>query len=310
MKTALLAILISASALAKKDPPCPQLDPSKKDPDGMLQCPDLSDKSAWAVYRCAIEQATSFHEPSKAEMLSMDKLLTGWADSNVSQMIEAASDLSLQSCRVSQLKDGSPDSYLLFYTKPGVKNYSGPFLMLREANYSKVLVIGPHDDTDSTAYDTKAATAQTSAMGTISNGHRRRNVRHGANPGRNDDFVHSDGPTHNLGTYAVEKFCQIKPSSVVLHVHGMADHTKVLDRSRSPVFQAAFEKAVKEHTSLKEFDRLNAYFSIDPLVNTNWYLKTEIPVRVHNNNARALALIVKDIEEYPWAQNGPVIVNK
>ena len=285
--------------------PCPKIDPEKKDPDGMPLCPDeVKDTSAWAVYRCAIEQAKDFHNPSKAEMDSMDNLLQGWANGKAKVMLTAAKDLNLLACRVNQKQNDKPDSFLLFYVKPGIKDYSGPFMMLREKGYSKVLVIGPHDDSDATFQDTKFATSETYAMGTISNGHKRRNVRKDRPAGyRNDDFVHSDGEKANLGTYAVAKIAKLKPSSVVLHVHGMADGSKVLDRSRSKEFMAAYEKAVMKHTNITKFERLNAYFSIDPLVNTNWYVKTEIPVRIHNNNPRALKNIVLELEQYDWAKN-------
>jgi hypothetical protein len=219
-------------------------------------------------------------------------------------MQDASKYLHLNMCRVKQLREDYQDSYLVFYTKAGIRDYSGPFMMLREKNFSKLLVIGPHDDSDGTAYDTKLATANTKSMGTISNGHRRGNVRKGRPPGyRNDDMVHSDNKTTNLGTWAVAELGRIKPGSVVLHVHGMAKSTTVMDRSRSKNMYAAFEKAVMKHTYITEFERLNASFSIDPVVNTNYYLKTEIPVRIHNNYKYALTNIVKDIEQYDWAKN-------
>lgn len=302
----LLLMLGTVTPAVSADPPCPQLDPKKVDPDGVMLCPEaVQEGSVWSVYRCAITQAKSFHIPTKDEIFYMNKLLEGWRSEDSAEMKRSAEALNLQMCRVHLTKKNDvKDSYLLFYVKPKVLDYSGPFMQLRERKYSKVLVIGPHDDSDATFADTKLATSMNWTMGTISNGHRRGNVRKGKPPGyRNDDFVHSDGPSANLGTWVVKKICDMKPKSVVLHVHGMANPKNVMRRSRSPEFIKAFEKAVMKHTNIREFVNLNAYFSIDPLVNTNYYLKTEIPVRIHNNNKLALANIVAELEEYDWAKN-------
>ena len=286
----------------KKKIPCPQIDQNVKDPDGMPLCPEqVKEQSAWAVYRCAVEQARSFHDATKDEKANMSILLEGWQAGNTADVLAAADKLHLQACRVKQTRDGKPDSFLLVYVKPKITDYSGPFMMLRETKHSKVLIIGPHDDSDGTYADTKLATSETFAMGTISNGHKRGNVRK-PGMGRTDDFVHSDGPEQNLGTFVVKKICDMNKTSVVLHVHGMKDNTKVLYRDReNNVFGNAYEKAIKKYTNINQFAPLNAYFSIDPIVNTNWYIKTEIPARIHVNNKRALMNIVRELETYDWA---------
>src|SRR5580765_7059075 len=78
---------------------CPKIDLMQKDSDGMPFCPDAAKTNAWSVYRCAIDQAKSIHNPTKQEMTSMSKLLTGWTKENVTDMIVAAFDLNLQVCR-------------------------------------------------------------------------------------------------------------------------------------------------------------------------------------------------------------------
>lgn len=290
---------------------CPQIDPKHIDMDGMPFCPEevaTGPNSAWAVYACAIEQAKSFHAPVPAERNTMADLLANYHKSTVEgiaadttkNMMADASTLNLQVCRVLQLRDQVRDSFLVFYAKPNVKDYSGPFMMLRETNHSKVIVIGPHDDSDGTFADTKLALAETNAIATISNGHKRGNVKPGGGDQGSGDFVH-DPLSQNLGTFVVDRLCSLFQGSVVLHVHGMANDKKVLVRSRNDQLQKAFEKAVVDHTNIKDFGSLNADFTIDPLVHTDFYLKTEMPAKIHENNKHALAKMVKDIEGYPWA---------
>lgn len=299
LKKLLLPIFFSASLFSA----CPAIDPSKTDSDGMPLCPDgVAERSAWIVFSCALDQAKSFHPPTAQEKKDMSSLLEAWRDSNVQVMRAAADNLNLQACRVKDKNGDAPNSSLLFYTKPKVNNYSGPFLILKEGKRSKVLVVGPHDDSDGTYADTKFATQKTSAMATISNGHKRGNVRGKDNPSKNDDFVHSNGPDSNLGTYAVKKVCDIYKVSVVLHIHGMKDPHKVLYRARdNKILEDAWEKAIKNNTNITEFAALNADFSIDRVVNTNWYVKAEMPARIHMNNKMALANIVREIETYTWA---------
>ena len=91
--------------------------------------------------------------------------------------MENADKLKLQVCRVKndRVLDGVAelDSYLLLYTKPGVKSYSGPFLLLRETNPSKVIVISPHDGSDGTHSSTKKALEDSHALAVVSNGHKK-----------------------------------------------------------------------------------------------------------------------------------------
>jgi hypothetical protein len=294
MKKLIAALAISMNLLAAND--CPQIDPNVKDPDGMPLCPEaVNQTSAWAVYRCAIEQANSFHAPTAAEKSSVSSLLNAYRNKDINSMLMSSSALSLQMCRAKTAQT----SILLAYVKPGVKDYSGPFMMMKETNHSKVILIGPHDDSDGTYADTKKAMVESDAMFLFSNGHKRGHV--GTDRTNNGDFVH-EPVEQNLGTYAVQEMGRLFPGHVWLHVHGMKDRTKILYRSRSAQLSQAFEKAVMKETRITDFAPLNAYFTVDPLVNTNWYLKTEMPAIMHQGNQHALAKIVRDIEQYDWAK--------
>lgn len=290
-------------------PGCPQIDHTNLDSDGMPFCPDqVNSTSAWAVYNCAIQQANSFHVPTAAEKNQMNSLLTNFKTSTVSGIsqetttgiLTAASALNLQACRVKNtVQDNGQsvtDSFLVIYVKPGVRDYSGPFLMLRETRASKVIIIGPHDDSDGTYADTKLAMAHSHALATISNGHIRGHI---SGP-TNGDFVHE---TNNLGTMAVRTMGQLFPNYVVLHIHGMKITDRVLYRSRNALLGTTFEKMVVDNTNIQPnaFGALNASFTIDNLVNTNFYVKTEMPARIHVNTQMALAKMTQELEQQTWA---------
>ncbi len=303
----LASALISTLSLAD----CPQIDHTKKDTDGMPFCPALSaTTSAWEVYRCAIEQGRSFHAPTVQEKTKMTDLLTTFKESTIkgigavttAKILADADSLDLQTCRVVQDRAGVRDSFLLFYVKPGVKDYSGPFMMLRETKHSKVIIIGPHDDSDQTYATTKLGTQNTFALGTISNGHKRNYIPDSPPTpgGKHGDFVHENS-NQNLGTFAVGQLANLFKNYIFLHFHGMADPSKVLYRGRNDVLNTLYEKTIMANTNIKDFHVLNAYFTVDPLVDTNNYIKTEIPVRIYTNNPMIVTSVVEAVEAQDWA---------
>lgn len=304
LKKFILVSLLGTNILAV-DHQCAQIDPKNTDVDGMPFCPDVvAQNSAWAVYDCAIQQAKSFHPPTVAEKSAMHNLLlehqkstiAGPTTATTTALLSFADQLNLQACRVSKTLDGAKDSFLVVYVKPNINDYSGPFLMLRETKHSKVALIGPHDDSDGTYADTKVGLANSHALVLVSNGHKRGNV---GTP--NGDFVHE---TNNLGTFTVGFIGDMYPGYVWLHIHGMAEPKKALYRSRTDQLSKAFETSIVAHTNIAAdaFGNLNADFTVDSQVNTNFYLKTEIPARIHENNQGIIASLVRDIEKNPWAQ--------
>lgn len=291
MKKLIASLTLALSLLTYAD--CPQIDPKITDPDGMPLCPDkVNQVSAFVVFSCAMNQAKSFHAPTKPEKGFIDDLLAAHKAADVKKLMSTAGSLNLQMCRAKN--DGK--STLLAYTKPGVTDYSGPFMMMKEGVHSKVILIGPHDDSDGTYADTKKAVVDSDAMLLFSNGHKRGNV--GADKG---DFVH-EGPGENLGAYAVQQMGAMYKGYVWLQIHGWANATKVLYRGRTESMNKAFEAAIEKETKLKEFGNLNADFSVDSLVNTNYYIKTEMPTKLHEGNQAALGKIIVDIEQNAWAK--------
>lgn len=280
--------------------------------DGMPLASDKilsSAQNAYVVFGPAMDQATSWHPPTKQEKELTSQLLTNWQISTINgpakettnKILDAANGLGLQVRRVKTTKDVNgakvPDSYLLVYTKPGVKDYSGAFFMLRETKHSKVFIIGPHDDSDGTYADTKIGMSESYALACISNGHKRGRI--GTGLYRESDLVHS---TDNLGTFAVQEICKMFPGLVCLHIHGMADTSKCLVRCRSDPMEQVFKKVVADKTRLdpEDFKPFNADFSIDSIVNTKYYLKTEIPAVIHVKNKAIIKNIALAMEENPW----------
>jgi hypothetical protein len=287
---------------------CPQIDLTKTDTDGMPFCPgDIRTSSAWEVYRCAIPQTkvNLWHTPTMSEKHSMSGLLSSWlhalhngiSENTTSSIRTHADKLGLQVCRVSGIRKingkQEQDSFLLAYTKPGVHDYSGPFLMLREIGASNVAIIGPHDGVDGTHHDTKFAVSDSHALILISNGYKKgiTNV---------SDFVHNE---NTLGTVAVRQLASQFPHLVWLHVHGMKIPDHVLYRSRNNALAAAFEKGIVEYTNIPSGNfhtNFNAHFSVDQYMGS-MYLKTEIPARIHEGNLHALAGVIRTIENNTWA---------
>ncbi len=315
MKLFLLTLFLLASPSYAADAPCAQINQAIKDTDGMPFCPAVvTETSAFAVFRCALEQARSFHTIKNGEKGSMRQLLTAWkanrsgiTAANTASLLAAADNLDLQACRVKQ-KD---DSYLLVYTKKGVSNYSGPLMMLRETKASKFVIISPHDDSDGTHTDTKKAFAYSSALAMISNGHKRGNVtanaEHCGSERQEGDMVHQPEGC-NFGTATIFALTSMfnepgEMGTIMLHIHGMKNPDHVLYRDRdNKTLSAAWESAVVKATNIKPdaFNALNADFSIDPVKGA--MLKTEMPARIHTNgDMMALARIVNNLETHSFA---------
>lgn len=296
----------SSHAAQTGDVPCAQIDPGYTDFDGMPLCPDIvKANSASAVFRCAMQQTQVWHAPTTRERENLMGVLsafktsvdTGISRGTTEQILDQAEQLNLQACRVKndRIYQGRAenDSYLLLYTKPGVKTYSGPFLMLRETDPSKVVVIAPHDGSDGTNTSTKKALEDSHALAVVSNGY-----RHGIS--HQSDFVdHMD----TLGAIAIRQLNSLFPQSVYLHIHGMAAGDHVLYRSRSAVLGRAFEKGITQYTNIRAdaFDSFNAGYVTDAIIKSPFSLKTEIPTRIHLGNPGAMGGLVRTIEDNAWA---------
>ncbi len=283
--------------------------------DGMPLAPEIvktSPNGAYVLFGPAINQANSWHSPTNEEKRLTSILLTSWKTSTekgiskdtTKAILDAADKLGLQVCRVKSTKilNGVQvlDSHLLVYTKKGVRNYSGSFFMLRETKHSKVFIIGPHDDSDGTYADTKIGMADTFALACISNGHHRSKVGFPKDKIRMSDFVHTP---NNLGTYALQLICNMFPGTVCLHIHGMSNDKKCLLNCRDPAMANIFKKAIADNTKLDmtSFGNFRAGYPIDKMVNTNYYLKTEIPTIIHMNNKAIIRQVILSLEAQKWA---------
>lgn len=282
------------------------------DTDGMPISPKIaltSHNGAYSIFRTALDQAIFWHPPTQQEKQSMLQLLTNFHLSTINgiskittrNIIQAADELGLQVNRVKTFKTVNsvkvPDSYLLVYTKPGVKDYSGPFLMLRETKRSKVVIISPHDDSDGTAINTKLGMSESYALACISNGHKRGKI--GEEDYRDSDFVHSK---NNLGTYTVEQFCNLFPGTVCMQIHGIAHPTKCMFRSRHLEMGNIFREILIKNTRLKQEDFVDfpVSFTIDNLIKSNHYIKCEIPAVIHKRNKAIIKLISLEFEKNNW----------
>lgn len=196
---------------------CPKIDLAKKYDDGIPYCPEQVKDNAFVVTRCAFDQAKQWHRATEQEKNDMSKLVSGLLKKDAKEVLARTDKLKLQVCR--SAKDG--DSFLLMYTKPGVKDYSGPFLMYREGDQTSGVVIhSPHDGQDGTHASTKAAFQNSNALALISNGHPRRiSGRAGKTGPYPSDWAHTSS---DLGYQAFQAFKIQEKSSVHLHVHGLA----------------------------------------------------------------------------------------
>jgi len=277
------------------------------DVDGMPLAPQSVANDTWSVFGVAMNQCSSFHSPTQAEKDLTMQLLTNFKTSTINgisaettkNIMDAASKLGLYVCRVKTVKNNVPDSYLLLYTKPGIHNYSGAFMMLRETKHSKVIILSPHDDSDGTYADTKIGMANSYALALFSNGHKRGRVSSNHAQYRASDIVHS---MDNLGTYAVTQFCKLFPSSVFLHIHGMANNQKCMVNCRNSAMLTTFKDTLVKNTRMKPnyFVGLPVYFTVDKLVNTTNYLKTEMPAAIHTSNMSIMQNIVTEMEKNTW----------
>lgn len=291
MLARLLALFLILAPQAFAD--CDRVNPAVKDADGISMCPDVvKQTSAFAIFSCAMKQALSWHPPTPGEIGQTRSMITAFKSHHYPEMLVSADKVGLQVCRV---VDGD-DKYLMFFTKYGVKNYNGTFFILRDAEkVSSVTVIAPHVLTDNYHNNAPLGVQKTFARVLIQNGYKK-----GLGGGRISDFSHTKD---NLGYWAVKAINEAFPKQLVLHIHGMKDPDSVLRRPLESKVIDAFDRAIRENTGIKDFKGFNAYYEIDPPTSTapGYYLKTEIPVRIYNNQPLIVAKIVKEFEKLPEA---------
>ena len=286
------------------------MDPER---DSIPDAPASVSSNTDSVLRPAMERANSWHKPTQREKAAINDILESFKESLVNGpskigseiILQAANFLGLVVCRVRGFKVNSlgvkvPDTYLFFYSAPGTRNYSGAFMMLRETLRSKVIIISPHDDSDNTRIVTKIAFQESSALAMFSNGHKRNSVKL---PTRDSDFCHNSS-NNNLATYTIELMCKLFEDHVCLHFHGFVENRKCMVNARHAGLGTSFKNSLVKYSRLNAsggFVALPVSFSIDKIVNTSFYLKTEMPVSIYANNKVILRNVVLDIEKNDWA---------
>lgn len=221
MKIFVLTALMSSVAFGATAAKCPQIDPAKKFPDGIPYCPAaVVTEDAWSVMGCAFSQAKKWHAATADEKTHMTDLVQGLKDAKADVILAKSDVLKLQVCRSQVLdKKNQLDSFLVMYTKPGVTDYSGPFLMYREGGKTTNLVIqSPHDGTDNAHSSTKRAFQDSNSLAMLSNGHHKTlSLRLYGDTKRQSDWSHSRA---DLGYTAFLALRDKFPESVHMHIHG------------------------------------------------------------------------------------------
>lgn len=288
--------------------PATQCDPSPGlDKDGMPLCPaSVINDSAWQIWKCAYSQAKAWHTPTAAETAASKALVKAWVADRASgpspelaaQMIAAAKVMGAEICRD---KEGA-DSYLVVNAAPGVSDYSGGNLMLRETAASKVVIVAPHSDSDgywsSAPYSMNAGSK---ALAFIGNGHRRGSVAQG----ETSDFVHH---LPNLAYTTAEDIFQAYHGRYLLHLHGDTATTKALMRPQdNSAYTKAFMAAVEKETKVSSWAGLNAGFTTDGLP-FQAQVKAEISAGVWHNTP-SMARIVVELEKssFLWDSGSPAV---
>ena len=117
---------------------------ASKASDGICSCPDSvnnTSNGADVLMGPALKQETTWHRPTPAESTNMVCLIKALKTGDSARILSYADSLKLQVCR----NNKADDSYLILYTKPGVTDYSGPFIMFRETNVTPMIIQAPHN---------------------------------------------------------------------------------------------------------------------------------------------------------------------
>lgn len=311
MKRLLFMLLLGANLYAKNNVGCPQIDPLKKYPDQIPYCPELVKENAFTVTRCAFDQANKWHKATEPEKNTMSQLVVALKAQDAPTIIASSGKLKLQVCR--SQKDS--DSFLLLYTKPGVRDYSGPFLMFREGGKTSGLIIhAPHDGQDGTPRSTRDAFQNSNALALISNGHER--TLSGRKQTRNGSAFPSDWAhtSTDLGYHAFTALKNQFPDSVHVHIHGLAKNDVLVTDSVGWKSQHIFRTAVidaskkaligNKAVEVKEW-RFNGWITGIAMTrnengrgrmdNEKW-VGMEVSVRLHANT-NFVTKMIRNIEE-------------
>lgn len=192
------------------------------DTDGIQLCPP-SPSGPWGLTSCAFAQAREWVRPTETQKQQMRSLMRALKAKDSPAILNYADKLNLRVCRVKKTdaQNNLTDSYLVLATKPGVRNYSGPFIYYRELNPSNYVHHVPHDGTDRTAPALGQVFEKTRALVSIHNGQRK-----GIGPApaictRKSHVSDSAHSTNNLHWPAFTE-AMSDPNTMCIEFHGMA----------------------------------------------------------------------------------------
>lgn len=309
MKIKQAALVLIALISGKLVAACPQIDKTKLFPDGIPHCPDITRTNAWGVTSCSFNAATKWRTFNKTEETQMTNLVQALKDESAVDILRITDNLRMQVCRS---KDGD-DSFLLAYSKPNIKDFSGPFIMYREGGKTSGIVIeSPHERTDNTHMSVKHAFVKSNALALISNGHHKGITKRANANDRSSDWAHA---RKDLGWVTLVAFKSKFPESIHLHLHGMKIYGlmatdscgwKECKHTLRTAFIDAFKKAAGPER-LKTLDikewRFNGW---DPgllftsqngkRVDLQRWVGAEIGVRLHNGNAPVVVNTIRNLE--------------
>lgn len=268
------------------------------DTDGVPLVPQEIIPNILAAYiQPAFNRSKYWHEPKPSEKQNITNLILAFKEQRTADMLVLADklDLNMYRCKTEATDKKPLDSYLILFTKVGVRDYSGPFLFLREqiAKPSKVIMIVPHNGSDGTNKDSVVGFQNCRALAMVCNGHNK-----GITP--EADFADH---MNTLGAITLRNLCNNFPKSVYFHIHGSRKKRMCMYRCREKVMGKSFEKGILSCTNVDKFQPFNAYYPIDKIPDSGFYLKTEIPARIHLANQMVLANVIKEFETNAWAHN-------
>lgn len=192
-----------------------------KDSDGIQLCPP-SHSGPWGLTACAFNQAKIWVPPTESQKTQMRNLMAALKAKDAAGILNYADKLNLRVCRVKKTDTNNQvtDSYLILATKPGVRNYSGPFIYYREINPSNYVYHVPHDGTDRTAPSMGQVFDRTRAQIAIHNGQYKAIGPKPAKCTRDSHVSDSSHCTNNLHwTTYVEAMKD--PNAMCIEFHGM-----------------------------------------------------------------------------------------
>jgi hypothetical protein len=290
-------------------------------------CPDeVRSISVWNVLRCSYNQSKTLKDVRAEDKSNLKRLfnaiqahvnrsreIANFADNpyaNNSETIINKSDvLGLQVCRSTD--SSKNDSFLLFYTKPGVVDNTGAFFGVRESKSSRIVILLPHDDSDGYGATGKQGFSESKAFGFMSNSNSRKPFG-----GRANDWSHE---TSNWGFSFFQEFNRLSVNEIgnkpfFINMHGMADTSRFLSYAgpRRPLSLEAFNTAVSEVYPGLERKTFAVHYAVRSAIpcSSDRYIQTEIPAARHRHGKSVLNIVRKlemDSSGSPGQPRFPVI---